>query len=78
MCIYTALFSNATRVTKPFSTESTEKVHSKITKCYQILLKDCTPDGMSHFGELQIADGAQTWMGVEPPIICGTTRRLHE
>ena len=53
-------------------------MHSKITKWYQILLKDCTPDGMSHFGELQIADGAQAWMGVEPPIICGTTRRLHE
>lgn len=60
VCIYIALLSNVTRVTKPITTEAREKIHSKTTKWYQILSEDCTPDTMSHFGEQQTADGAQT------------------
>lgn len=36
------------------------------------------PDSVSHSGELQTADGAQPWTGVEPPLMRGTTRHLHE
>lgn len=32
VCIYIALLSNVTRVTKPITTESREKIHSKTTK----------------------------------------------